>query len=113
MPTSDRLHASAHGVEKVALAKRREAVSFSDGARSVERKEEIAPRASTSLPGCCRERIKEQRADELSGAWRHQRGNPLYLAVLIGRQSQAGTSRFYDFQIDGEFLSLCLIAGRD
>ena len=83
MPASGRLHASAHGVEKVALPKRREAVSFSDGARSVERKEEIALRASTSLPGGCRARLKKQRADGLFGAWRHQRGNPLYLAVLI------------------------------
>ncbi len=29
----------------------------------------------------CRELLKKQRADRLSGAWRLQRGNPLYLAV--------------------------------
>ena len=29
----------------------------------------------------CRELLKKQRADRLSGAWRRQRGNPLYLAV--------------------------------
>ena len=35
------------------------------------------PRIATS----CRELLKKQRADRLSGAWRRQRGNPLYLAV--------------------------------
>jgi high-affinity K+ transport system ATPase subunit B len=33
------------------------------------------------------EPLKKQRADSLSGAWRRQRGNPLYLAVLIGGMS--------------------------
>jgi len=71
-------------VEKAALAKRREAEPLSDGARSVESIEEIASRASTSLSKSCRKPLKKQRADKLSGAWRRQRGNPLYLAVLIG-----------------------------
>jgi hypothetical protein len=57
---------------------------LSDGARSVEDKEEISSRASTSLSGSRRERLKKQRADNHLGAWRRQRGNPLYLAVLIG-----------------------------
>lgn len=35
------------------------------------------PSAATS----CRELLKKQRADSLLGAWRRQRGNPLYLAV--------------------------------
>ena len=75
---------SAHGVEKVAPAKRRGPVSPSDGAGSVECKEEIAFRASTSLSGSCRKPLKKQRADNHLGAWRRRRGNPLYLAVLIG-----------------------------
>lgn len=37
------------------------------------------PRIATS----CRDLLKKQRADRLSGAWRRQRGNPLYLAFLI------------------------------
>lgn len=41
------------------------------------------PSAATS----CRELLKKQRADSLLGAWRRQRGNPLYLAVLIGGMS--------------------------
>ena len=63
------------------------AVSSSDGARSIEYKEEIASRASTPLSGNRRKPLKKQRADRLSGAWRRQRGNPLYLAVLIGGMS--------------------------
>jgi len=35
------------------------------------------PRIATSR----RELLKKQRADDLSGAWRLQRGHPLYLAV--------------------------------
>ena len=59
-------------------------MSSSDGARSVEYKEEIASRANTCFSGSCRERLKKQRADNHLGALRRQRGNPLYLAVLIG-----------------------------
>ena len=62
-------------------------MSSRDGARSVEYKEEIGVGASTSLAGNTRERLKKQRADNHLGAWRRQRGNPLYLAVLIGGMS--------------------------